>query len=296
MLSFKAKTGDVITPKGEESSIKIKKEISSIHKKKIITGAICILAAIMVVTLLLPKAMSAMSSKYNIVTLKTDVRQGEVIVADDIAVISITDKEVAKQFVADATAVVGKYAAVNIYKGDYISTAKLWEENQLDVYNSLQDGYMTMSVTFDTFSTSMSGGIQKGDIVSVFGILNAIKPEEIIDAESYNPISILRNELRYVKVVDVSNEQSGRALDNAAETVAGEDALALSTVTLLVNEQQAKLLVDFENAGYLHLALSYRGDNDTAEAYQKQQQAYIDEMLLLQAEANVTDPIVSEGV
>ena len=47
-----------------------------------------------------------------------------------------------------------------------------------------------------------------------------------------------------------------------------------STVTLLVNPAQAKLLVEYENRGRIHADLVFRGDDATAQKFLDAQDAY----------------------
>ena len=43
---------------------------------------------------------------------------------------------------------------------------------------------------------------------------------------------------------------------------------------MLVNQKQAKLLVQYENSGRIHADLVYRGDEATAQKYMDAQEAY----------------------
>lgn len=289
MLKTKPKSDGIPPQKPAklESGIKVKKEISSLHKKKILVGVACVLVAVLLLIYLIPQITNSISSVYEIVTLKSDIKKGSEIKAEHIIITKTKDESVAQAFISNTQDVVGKYAAFDLGKGDYVTTSKLWDENKSDTYTRLDDGYMTMSVSFDTFASSMSGGIRKGDIVSIFGILNASKADPNTTGEEYTPISVLRNELKYVEVVDVSNEQTGKPIDKTTkETAATDDidAIALSTVTILVNEQQAKLLVDFEHTGYLHFALCYRGDKEDSKVFLEQQQKYLEDILLVETQ------------
>jgi hypothetical protein len=48
------------------------------------------------------------------------------------------------------------------------------------------------------------------------------------------------------------------------------------TVTLLVNQEQAELLAEYEKTSSMHFALEYRGDAAIAQQYLNEQQAYFD--------------------
>ena len=49
------------------------------------------------------------------------------------------------------------------------------------------------------------------------------------------------------------------------------------TVTLLVNQEQAELLAQYEKAASMHFALEYRGDAATAQKYLQRQNEYFEQ-------------------
>lgn len=279
-----------------ETQEKASVPMSSQHKRKILLGVMCFLTGVALLTYLVPQVSAKTKNVYEIVTVAKDVKCGEKLDSSHVAVIKTSDEEVAKEFANATSEVVGKYAATDLTRGEYILRQKLWVEDATDVYSRLETGYMTMSVTFDTFASSMSSQLRKGDIVSVLGILGTANTDADISAENYQSLATLKPELRYVEVIDVSNEQMGKAVDNAKPTSsAEEESPVLSTVTLRVTEQQAKLLVDFEHTGYLHLALSYRGDKSVANEYVKTQQDYLND-LKSQAANEAAEPPVDKEV
>ena len=62
-----------------------------------------------------------------------------------------------------------------------------------------------------------------------------------------------------------------------------------TTVTLLVNPEQAKMLVEYENTGVIHADLVYRGDSKTAQAFLDAQDLYF-ELLEESEETESDDP------
>ena len=84
--------------------------------------------------------------------------------------------------------------------------------------------------------------------------------------------AIVPAELTYLKVITTTTSDG---IDRDELTVNEDGTYELpSTVTLLVNQKQAKLLVQYENSGRIHADLVYRGDEATAQKYLDAQEAY----------------------
>ena len=118
-----------------------------------------------------------------------------------------------------------------------------------DILRSLDGTKQAVSITISSFAAGLSGKLQNGDIVSVLatsGDQTTIPPE-----------------LRYVRVITAT---SSNGLD-AGQTDEDGQAELPSTVTLLVNETQAKILAAQEDSGKMHLALVYRGDASKAQTF-----------------------------
>ena len=78
--------------------------------------------------------------------------------------------------------------------------------------------------------------------------------------------------LTYVKVITTTTAEGA---DKDELTVNEDGTYELpSTVTLLVNQAQAKLLVEYENSGRIHADLVYRGDEVTAQKFLDAQDDY----------------------
>ena len=85
--------------------------------------------------------------------------------------------------------------------------------------------------------------------------------------------------LTYVKVITTTTKD-GFDKDEVTPNEDGTYELP-TTVTLLVNPEQAKMLVEYENTGIIHADLVYRGDSKTAQKFLDAQDLYFE---LLEAE------------
>lgn len=89
-----------------------------------------------------------------------------------------------------------------------------------------------------------------------------LTPREVFE-EKLEKIS----EEKQVRFIDTS-----KGIDKADVT----DHSQPVTVTLLVNQEQAELLSEYEKTASMHFTLEYRGDSATAQQYLDEQQAYFD--------------------
>ncbi|MBQ2944900.1 MAG: pilus assembly protein CpaB, partial [Ruminococcus sp.] len=92
-------------------------------------------------------------------------------------------------------------------------------------------------------------------------------------------------ELQFVEVI-AATTKTGSDVDEEFN----EESELPSTVTLLVSEDQSKMLADLEKTGTIHMSLVYRGDRKTAEEFLKKQKE-LNEQLKAEAEGTAN----SEG-
>ncbi len=160
---------------------------------------------------------------------------------------------------------VGKaYAKCQLTAGEYISQAKV-AVNGADsgsVFDGLSYDQMAVSVEIKSFADGLSGKLENGDIVSV--IVNSG------DEGGHIP-----DELRFVKVITTTTS-NGIDRDEISKNEDGSYSATVSTVTLLVSERQAQVLVGCK--GDATLALRCRGTSSMAESYLEEQQKIIDEI------------------
>ena len=124
-----------------------------------------------------------------------------------------------------------------------------------DLLENLVGGRKAISVTIGSFAQGVSGKLETGDVVSA--IVYSQK-----DGLTFTP-----PELQYLMVITSTTNQG---VDKADVT----DGSQPVTVTLLVNQAQAELLVQYEQTASMHFALAYRGDAGTVQRYLDEQAAY----------------------
>lgn len=231
-------------------------------KNRTVIGVICMVVAVAVTFLIAPLVNRLSSDTSEVIRLATDVKQGVQITADHLEVARVKTDSIPVGTLNDPKEVIGKYAASALYAGDYLTSTKLTGEANTasDVFASLDGSKVAVSVTIDTFAAGLSGKLENGDIISMI----------VVDKElgkAYIPAA-----LRYMKVITTTTS-GGIDQDSIVKNEDGSYEIP-STVTLLANTEQAKLLARYNAETTLTVALVYRGTNENAKKFLDAQDEY----------------------
>ena len=231
-----------------------------------VIGVVCIVLALLITFGVAPLVNRFTDQKVDIVRIKADVQRGQIITADHLEIVNVGSYNLPNHIIKDKNAVVGKYAATDLYAGDYLFDSKLSlnNKNAEDVLLGLDGKKIAISVNISNFAAGLSDKLENGDIVSVI----------IYDKE--NDISYIPAAFQYVKVITTTTNDG---IDKDEITEGGKAA----TVTVLVTPEQAELLANYNSTTNVHFSLVYRGDSEKADAYIKVQDDYL-----------VAHPIVNE--
>lgn len=231
-------------------------------KNRTIIGIVCIVLALVVTFGVAPLVNKISDSRTDIVRMKKDVAQGHLISEDDIEIVTIGSYGLAKGTITKKEDVLGKFAACDLKAGDALFPGKLSKTSDSadDVFRTLNGEKQAISITISSFAGGLSGKLQNGDIVSLV-VFNRNAGEASIPAG-----------LTYMKVITTTTKD-GFDKDKLTPNEDGTYELP-TTVTLLVNPTQAKMLVEYENTGTIHANLVYRGDSKTAQKFLDAQDQY----------------------
>ena len=222
-------------------------------KNRTIIGIICIILAATVIFGVSPIINKMASGKMQVVQVTKKIEQGQVITAEDIAKVEIGSYGVKDGVIKDEKQLVGKFAVSNIFPNINIYPVMLSDtaDSANDIFKTLNGSQQAISVTISSFANGLSGKLQNGDIISVITVSNN---ESIIPAE-----------LTYVKVI-TSTTSKGTDSDQLTPKEDGTVDLP-TTITLLVNSTQAKLLALYEQNAKIHITLVYRGSAENADKF-----------------------------
>lgn len=231
-------------------------------KNRTIIGIICIVLALVVTFAVAPLVNKLAESKVDIVRMKSDVVQGHQISENDVEIVKVGGYNLPSDVILKKENVVGRFAATDLKAGDYLLPSKLTttSDKANDVFRTLNGDKQAISITIQTFAGGLSGKLENGDIV------------QLVVYENDTSRAIMPGALTYVRVITTTTAEGA---DKDELTVNEDGTYELpSTVTLLVNREQAKLLVEYENSGKIHADLVFRGDEATAQKFLAAQEEY----------------------
>jgi len=205
------------------------------------------------------------ATKIDIVRVAMDISKGHQIKEADVKIVTVGGFNLPVDVIKDTKSVVGKYATCDLLPGDYILPTKIKEtaDNSDDVFRTLDGNEVAMSVAIPSFAGGLSGKLQNGDVISV-----------ILSSKDGVVGTIIPSELKWVKVITTTTA-AGNDRNEQAPKEDGTVELP-STVTLLVNTTQAKILAQAN--GNIYIVLVYRGDAVTANKFlELQKEVFSDE-------------------
>ena len=247
-------------------------------KNRTIIGIVCIVLALVVTFAVAPLVNRMAESKIDIVRMTKDVVRGHQISENDVEVVKVGGYNLPADVILKKENVVGRFATTDLKAGDYLFPSKLTSTSDKanDVFRTLDGTKQAISITIQTFAGGLSGKLQNGDIV------------QLVVYENDRSEAFIPGGLTYVKVITTTTAEGA---DKDELTVNEDGTYELpSTVTLLVNQAQAKLLVEYENKGRIHADLVYRGDEATAQKFLEAQDEYFRQLKEKTEEGDSAEP------
>ena len=234
-------------------------------KNRTIIGVICVVAALLLSFAVAPLVNRFSDSRFEIVCVKRDVTKGHQITEDDIQTVIVGGYGLPDDVIRDKSVVIGKYAACDMVSDDFILPSKLTDnaDSADDVFMNLDGSHVAMSITIQSFAGGLSGKLANGDIVQL-----------IVNTDEDG--SFVPNELQYVRVI-TSTTAKGIDKDELLRNEDGSYELP-TTLTLLVDTYQAKLLAEYENNCKIHAVLVSRGNEEQASKFIEKQNAILNEI------------------
>ena len=233
-------------------------------KNRTIIGIVCIVLALVVTFAVAPLVNKLSDSRTDIVRLKNDIVQGHMIQESDIEIVTVGITGLPANVITKKEAVVGKFAACDLKANTDLLQSMISDKSDSadDVFHTLDGTKQAISITISSFAGGLSGKLENGDIVS------------LVIFENETNEATIPGGLTYVKVITTTTAE-GFDKDELTPNEDGTYELP-TTLTLLVNPTQAKMLVEYENRGVIHADLVYRGDSKTAQKFLDAQDLYFE--------------------
>ena len=227
-----------------------------LFKNRTVLGIFCIAVSLLICFAITPLVNAGLSKKVAIVRFNQMVQEGEQITKNMVDVVEVGNHNLPENVVRNLADVEGKYLTATVYAGDYILTDKISEEP------SAENKYL----------------------------YNLIAPDYLGSGETVIPA-----ELKYVEVIAVT-AKSGYDANTEEQRTEEEEKELPSTVTILVRQEQSRLLARLEAEGEIHLSLVFRGEAEKASEFIEAQDQVLDEMKAEEEADTQGDGATEEGV
>lgn len=235
-------------------------------KSRTVIGLICIVLSLFICFILTPMFNSGLKAQTEIIRISADMKKGEIITDDKLEVVKVGAYNLPQNIIKRKDDVIGKYLSSDLMKGDYILVSKVTDKPmvEFEYLNDLDGTKLAMSITIKSFAAGLSGKLESGDIVTLI-------------SSNYDNMgsATIPPELKYVKVLAATTDSGLDKQQAQVETKKEDKETELpSTLTLLVNTEQAKVLADLEQKGNIHATLVYRGSSENAKKFLNEQDNY----------------------
>lgn len=221
-------------------------------KNRYVIFALCLILAGVIAFVIVPKSNKNMAESVDVVKVTKQIEKNTQITEDMLEIKQMPKQAVTQNTITDKKQIVGKASNVQLLPEDNLVMQKFTEvgtETDKALYEMDNSEQLAISVTLANLASSVSGKIQPGDVVSVYGFINETK--QLADY----------TDLQYIEVIGVSNssaeELSTRNSDSETDS---SDKVVPATVTLSVNRNQAQELVVLENTSSIHIVFVGRGE------------------------------------
>ena len=221
-------------------------------KNRYVIFALCLILAGVIAFVIVPKSNKNMAESVDVVKVTKQIEKNTQITEDMLEIKQMPKQAVTKNTVTDKKQIVDKVSNVQLLPEDNLVMQKFTDvgtETDKALYEMDNSEQLAISVTLANLASSVSGKIQPGDVVSVYGFINETK--QLADY----------TDLQYIEVIGVSNssaeELSTRNSDSETDS---SDKVVPATVTLSVNRNQAQELVVLENTSSIHIVFVGRGE------------------------------------
>lgn len=141
-------------------------------KNRMVLGVICIALSLVICFAITPLFNASKGSTMRIVRVKSNLKIGQEITANDIEIVEVGAYNMPSDVLRKSEDVVGKYAAAEMLKNEYVLAAKISDTpaSENAYLYGLTGEKRAISITIPSFAGGLSGKLISGDIVSVIAV------------------------------------------------------------------------------------------------------------------------------
>lgn len=245
------------TEDNAEGSV-VKKEPSAfLHKSRYLIGVVCLVLAVFIAFILLPRLYNQREVLTSVVTLQGDVEAGEMLAADMLSVSEVGAYGLPEGVLRDVNTAIGMVAAEPLYAGEMLWRDRLVSESE---YSSEQkterpitQGHCLVTLEVPNTAAGGAGILHAGDVVDIFKI---IENEEGLYDVSKSLSQLLVYDVLNESMKSMSNDRDG---DKSIDADAPASERRPLYVVFDVTDEQAAELIALAQNGMLHMTKPYTG-------------------------------------
>lgn len=232
-------------------------KLKQLTKNRLFLALIALALAGTIAFAIAPAYQKSAAQTIQVVCVDAQIDKGTAISPDHLKLMEIPREFLPEGVLQNTTETSGKYAAVDLQAGDFLTQGKLSDTTYLQSwYSKLNENQVAVSVNIKNLAAGVSAQLQAGDIVS------------FVSANS-DTNTVRLAELQYLEVLSVSTPS---AMEYQQQTDTQETAELPATVTVLATPEQARLLADQDLNSNLHAVLVSRGNEEQAATLLAKQQ------------------------
>jgi pilus assembly protein CpaB len=276
----------------KENDDKQRRTFGEIAKSRVFIGILCLVFPMLICFVGAPMVQEMLSERVVVLKASADIQKGTLITSDMIEESDVAAMDKPKNAALVKSEIVDTYAKYDILNGDVFTDNRLTKEIPFEnpYLYELSDGKLAVSVTVADLAEGLTSKLKSGDVVTVYAAMT-----ESGDELKENYTAIQPEELRYVKLLAVSNSSGGDIDPDAPfDPEADEATRIISTVTLECDPIQSASLAGLNANAKLHFALASRGDNTELSASLLKTQDEVLEKLTVESKINEYGKIEQE--
>ena len=147
-------------------------------KNRYVIFALCLILAGVIAFVIVPKSNKDMAESVDVVKVTKQIEKNTQITEDMLEIKQMPKQAVTQSTITDKKQIVGKVSNVQLLPEDNLVMQKFTEvgtETDKALYEMDNSEQLAISVTLANLASSVSGKIQPGDVVSVYGFINETK-------------------------------------------------------------------------------------------------------------------------
>ena len=236
----------------------------SIFKSRWLLGSLSVFLGALILLVVQPYVVGRINEQVAVIRVKDkEIKAGDKITKENTEKVTIGKYNLPASVLLKEEEIIGQYAVSRLYAGDLFTSEKVTASpvSGDEYLSGLPAGKMAVSVTLSSFAGGLSGKLEKNDIVRIVAV----------GETAYVPES-----LQYVLALALTNGEGTdkEDIDGKAEA---KDRIP-KTITLLVDEQQARELAYLEEKEKIHVALVFRGEKALREEFLGKQEEILSKL------------------